>query len=510
MVYNRNVNLIVAHATDKCIALIMKKYCLVLIIIMLHVGAYKAQASKWSDFGNYEISWFNKNKTVFELSTAKQLSGLAYVVNNKYSDFKGKTIKLTADIDLLGNYWVPIGINGTFFCGTFDGNNHQITNIQINNEWSICAGFWTILNYGTKIMNLSLKGWVQSSRDAGLLAGQANSAMLSNIRIYSNLYFENTNSVSTEWTPEFSIGGAIGNASYCKLYNVSSRSYAFIKFGASNGRSCYGRVELNVGGVVGKGEDNNYDRCRNEGEGQVTVTGYSSYSYYTSPGASCVYYGGVVGKEKGGSTVISSCYSRVQSFKGLHCRGTYDNMCFYTGGIAGVVGYDKNVTIKNCIAITDHYSASSNVISSSQSRTISNFGGIVGIAPENVLLCYSNNDVNDNKVKFNNNGANGSSSFSRSQMMTSAFLDEINFCTQMEYGKALWCLKNGEIALLPLEDVNGDGKTNSADISTIYNYVIDEDTAFEEKERSWGDVNHDGIVNSADVVTVYNYIVDGK
>ena len=80
----------------------------------------------------------------------------------------------------------------------------------------------------------------------------------------------------------------------------------------------------------------------------------------------------------------------------------------------------------------------------------------------------------------------------------------------MEYGKALWCLKNGEIALLPLEDVNGDGKTNSADISTIYNYVIDEDTAFEEKERSWGDVNHDGIVNSADVVTVYNYIVDGR
>ena len=44
----------------------------------------------------------------------------------------------------------------------------------------------------------------------------------------------------------------------------------------------------------------------------------------------------------------------------------------------------------------------------------------------------------------------------------------------MEYGKALWCLKNGEIALLPLEDVNGDGKTNSADVSTIYNYVIDE------------------------------------
>lgn len=492
----------------------MKKFCLVLIVIMLHIGAYKAQASKWSDFGNYEISWFNKNKTVFELSTAKQLSGLAYIVNNKYSDFKGKTIKLTADIDLLGNYWVPIGINGTFFCGTFDGNNHQITNIQINNEWSVSLGFWTILNSGAMISNLSLKGWVQSSHNAGLLAGEAYSTVFNNVRIESNMYFENTNSVSTEWTPEFSIGGVIGTASYCELYNVSSKYNVSLKFGASSGMSCYGRVELATGGVVGKGENNNYDRCKTESNGDITVNGYTTNSWYTSHGSSLVYFGGIVGIEQGSYTQISSCYSKLLSYTGLHRCGTFDRVFFCTGGIAGKVNiYDKSVVVKNCIAITEAYSTSSKTIPylySSQGGTSSNFGGVVGVQPKNVLLCYSNNDVNDNKVKFNNEGANGSSSFSRRQMMTSAFLDEINFCTQMEYGKALWCLKNGEIALLPLEDVNGDGKTNSADVSTIYNYVIDEDTIFEEKERSWGDVNHDGIVNSADVVTVYNYIVDGR
>ena len=488
----------------------IKKYCIGFVIICFSFLC-KIQASKWSDFGNYDISWFSKNTKVFEISTARQLSGLAYIVNNKYSDFKGKTIKLTSDIDLSSNDWVPIGINGTFFCGTFDGNNHLISNIRINNEWSVSLGFWTILNSGAKISNLSLKGWVQSSHNAGLLAGQANSTEFNNVRIESNMYFENTNSVSTEWTPEFAIGGAIGNASYCTLYNVKSKSYALIKFGASNGISCYGRVEFGVGGIVGKGENNNYDRCRTNSEGNITINGYSSYSYYTSPGAGCVYYGGIVGKEIGRYTVMSSCYSRLQSFKGTHCRGTYDRMCFYTGGIAGVVDrYDNNVTIKNCVAITDYYSVSSNVISSSQGSTSSDFGGIVGVTPKNVQLCYSNNDVNDNKVKFNNNGANGSSSFSRSQMHTTTFIDEINFCTKLEYDKPLWCLKNGELALLPLEDVNGDGKTNSADVTTIYNYVIDEDSSFGKQEKSWGDVNSDGIINSADVVTVYNYIKNGE
>lgn len=57
-------------------------------------------------------------------------------------------------------------------------------------------------------------------------------------------------------------------------------------------------------------------------------------------------------------------------------------------------------------------------------------------------------------------------------------------------------------------DVNRDGKINSADVVSIYNYVISgEQSGILRKDA---DVNADGDVNSSDVVTVYNIIIDGS
>jgi len=58
-------------------------------------------------------------------------------------------------------------------------------------------------------------------------------------------------------------------------------------------------------------------------------------------------------------------------------------------------------------------------------------------------------------------------------------------------------------------DVNRDGMVNTADVVSVYNYIINgaELTGIS-SDRA--DVNEDGAVNTADVVSIYNYIINGE
>ena len=106
----------------------------------------------WSNYA--DTSWYNTSDRSFKIDTAEKLAGLAAIVNGTANgisrdNFAGKTVILTADIDLGGvksedglwggRNWVAIGINSDFFhnpdymafAGTFDGNGHSIKNIYI-------------------------------------------------------------------------------------------------------------------------------------------------------------------------------------------------------------------------------------------------------------------------------------------------------------------------------------------------------------------------------------------
>ncbi|MBR1667768.1 MAG: Ig-like domain-containing protein [Bacteroidaceae bacterium] len=93
-----------------------------------------APTEKWSDSGNYSIRWYKSGENEFTISTCEELAGLAYLVNNGYSTFSVKTIKLAADLDLGGKIWVPIGSSDdASFRGSFDGQNHTVANLYISN-----------------------------------------------------------------------------------------------------------------------------------------------------------------------------------------------------------------------------------------------------------------------------------------------------------------------------------------------------------------------------------------
>ena len=85
--------------------------------------------------GTVDTGWFYANPAAasFNISTPAQLAGLAKLVNDNVTGFYNKTITQTADLDLAGLQWTPIGGTGThYFSGTYDGNGKTISGLKIN------------------------------------------------------------------------------------------------------------------------------------------------------------------------------------------------------------------------------------------------------------------------------------------------------------------------------------------------------------------------------------------
>ncbi len=131
-------------------------------------------------------TWFDEAEPAqneFTLSTKEELAGLAQLVN-KGNNFKGKTIKLGANIDLAGYNWVPIGVQPgdstcTNFQGDFDGQNFTVSNITIVNY----VGGSSVANassgvglfgatYNNSIKNIKVSGaHVKGNHYVGALVG---------------------------------------------------------------------------------------------------------------------------------------------------------------------------------------------------------------------------------------------------------------------------------------------------------------------------------------------------
>lgn len=176
----------------------------------------------------------------YEIATAKQLAKLARDVNNGNTPqvFLGKYFKLTADIDLSGGIWMPIGkyynygnSNNRLFFGKFDGNGHVIKNMHI--QWedvddkkakSVWGLFSTLQGESstnlTTVTNLIIEdARVEKKREfkldgpsynVGVVAGEIyGNTELSNIIIRGSEITDNDETY--EINRETKIGGIAGN-----------------------------------------------------------------------------------------------------------------------------------------------------------------------------------------------------------------------------------------------------------------------------------------------------------
>jgi len=290
-----------------------------------------------------DIKWYTKNPKAknYQISTADELAGLAWLVNNasiwsstadkykycpeskfnggsrSYEEFEdqegycgsgvsfgGKTITLTQDIDLSkycrGKGWVSIGEEGdgesgyesTPFSGTFDGNGKIIRGMNGKNYNGKNPGglfdyvTGTVKNLG--IVDANIVGDYSIGGIVGVLDG-------GNV---SNCYLTGTvgDGDTTKWG---AVGGIVGNIRDGSVTN------------------CYFAGKINggreTGGIVG---DVRY---------KATIS--NCYSTGVITGGNGV--GGIVGVQRGGDGGVVNCYSTAE------IRGK--------SSVGGIVGYVHNL-----------------------------------------------------------------------------------------------------------------------------------------------------------------------
>lgn len=307
----------------------MKKALFCLGLFLLSTAALQAQ-SKWTDEGCYDISWYDKDAETYSISSASQLAGLAYLVNNATDLFEDKVVELTADIDLAGKEWVPIGDNDqtklddtgvlrpTAFHGTFDGKNHTVSNMQIDiddNELASKDREWVVGLFGES------KGLIQNLHMEG---GSIK------VQLTTNLPYE-------QWNHSISTGGVCGKGKtvsrctssasidvatrYTEGYTGGILGQGYVEYCENTGKVT-GTNGSCIGGVLGSGQAY---RCTNRGE--VVSIGRD------------LYVGGIAGSvasRLGSPSAETGYYYADGCINYGNVSNTADNgfVC-YMGGIAG-------------------------------------------------------------------------------------------------------------------------------------------------------------------------------
>ena len=256
----------------------------------------------------------------YTVDNEKGLKNLAELVNNGATDIN---ITLTADIDLSGIDWTPIGIDYNHqYTGTFDGNGKTITGLTVTTSDQY-AGLFGYIGSGGAVKNVVLEGvQITSDNSLGSVGGVAGNS-------YGNIEYC---SVSGSVSGNGIVGGVVGYQIGGSIIGCSSSATVKGTQGAggvagttNSGASltgCYATGDVTVennttnaafaGAVVGSnGASSTLQACYATG----SVTG---------SGSGTVYVGGVTGSNDLGT--LTACY---------HAKGTVNGPAGTTGGVAG-------------------------------------------------------------------------------------------------------------------------------------------------------------------------------
>lgn len=232
---------------------------------------------------------------------------------NAGNNFAGKTVTLANDIALT-KAWTPIGIyndSKTHFKGTFDGQNHTVSGVEVTENRANGVGFFGKVYTGT-IKNLTVEGTITTTgcNYVGGIVGHGY-ATISNCTFKGNVGSTNT----------MQVGGIAGSGGFtitnCSVYgNVTAECWA--------------------GGIVGNCQDGGaYTNCYVEGV-------ISAKRSFWGGGAA-----GITPVPLYPSQVISSCYSNtVVKVAGeeVNCPiiAAYNNPLDYEGYTGDLKIYDNS------------------------------------------------------------------------------------------------------------------------------------------------------------------------
>ena len=273
----------------------------------------------------------------YTVTSAEGLKNIAKLVNEEWK--LGINITLTADIDLKGIDWTPIGKDDNkAYTGTFDGGNHTITGLTVTGSYKYAGLFGDIDENGT-VKNVVLEDvQITSDNSSGSVGGVAGDSFGGNI--------ENC-SVSGSVSGTLYVGGVVGSQwggsiTGCNSSaTVKGEAYVGGIAGETNYSAtltaCYatGDVTLEIaptenisgGGVVGFNGGSSILACY--AIGNVTSTG-------SSTGSVCI--GGLLGNNY---TAVTACYWKNNQEQGIgYNQGGTDVEATKVGG---------NITWQNAV-----------------------------------------------------------------------------------------------------------------------------------------------------------------
>lgn len=115
-------------------------------VTTLTLELQKVGANDWDGESRTEVT--PNEDGVYEIRTGAELAWFAQQVNSGAG--KAWNARLMNDISLIGAQWTPIGTSSSLpYCGDFDGNGHQITDLYINSTESY-QGIFGVIDAGRR------------------------------------------------------------------------------------------------------------------------------------------------------------------------------------------------------------------------------------------------------------------------------------------------------------------------------------------------------------------------
>ncbi len=301
--------------------------------------------AKWdSEAGSFTLKeipckWYDPAAESYEISTSEQLAELAGIVNGSYvedgvaqSDFAGKTVKLTDNIDLSGIAdWTAIGNKNAKFAGTFDGQGKTISGLHVTSAGGYKGLFGN--NAGT-VTNFTISGNMGAA-DATIGNGDFVAAAVAyNTGTVSNII--STVEIYPGAGETYSVGGIVG----CNDGGTVSQCGFEGKIASDTSKKTY-----RVGGIVGYQTSGTISECYNTAD--VEAWNYRNGNQGV---------GGILGSMDGGT--VSYCYNTGTIRNGKGDGGTGGKQ-----GTGGIVGASAEGDVTNCYAVGETYApASSGII----------------------------------------------------------------------------------------------------------------------------------------------------
>jgi len=341
----------------------------------------------------------------YDIVDVASLQAIATVVNAGTSSnetaksLKNFTFHQTANIDMTGQTWIPIGTNDPYkyFAGTYDGGSFKISNLTCTRTGSDYSGVFGKLDTGGVLKNIIVENVNITGvyGTGGLVGNVCNNCTIDNCHVtsgtinatassqvggligYLKIYTAGTTTIvknchtSVNVNGDSNVGGLIG---YFAWGNATATGTVQDCYATGNVTAGSTDIYSGVGGFVGAKD--------NSGINFTMQRCYATGSVSAKSGTNPVNMGGFIGYAGGSWSdleVITNCYAtgsvtgtstsvNVGGFAGCNESSAITN-CYATGAITaggvtgGFIGSIQTIgTVNNCVALSPSISTTGTAV----------------------------------------------------------------------------------------------------------------------------------------------------